>query len=442
MNIHKKYLVCALVCGFIVRFIFFMLIHPDNSLLTSSDQGIYIQLSEVLMENGFGFEFGSERMPLYPLFLSAARMINNNLFFVLFIQDLLSLISIYFVYKTGSLFSARIGIIAAILAALSLNITVYSNQILTEALFVPLFYSFVYVILKYTKTNNLLDIVKGSILLGICTLIRPLIIYLPFLLFIFIILISRYLDIKKRIGFSLVFILLFILTISPWIYRNYTVYNYPGLYTQSGVHLIGWCVPEVARYDEGIDLSAAIEKYDNLWKDELNNLPEEVRNNPFLVDREARSFAVERLRSASLLSVVKAWTGGAVKNIIAPVTVELAYIFEMEWSHFTDAAGSSIVEQAINFLFFNENKIYSFLLITGILFTFIFRLVQLIGSIMFFQRDEQMFIASFVIIAYFLAVNGPIGYAKYRLPFEIILIICTAIFADRFINRVCIREDS
>jgi len=49
------------------------------------------------------------------------------------------------------------------------------------------------------------------------------------------------------------------------------------------------------------------------------------------------------------------------------------------------------------------------------------------GFFVLFRKKKWEGLLCLVIIGYFLIVSGPVGYAKYRLPFEPILIVLLAI---------------
>jgi hypothetical protein len=55
------------------------------------------------------------------------------------------------------------------------------------------------------------------------------------------------------------------------------------------------------------------------------------------------------------------------------------------------------------------------------------RVFQVWGLIHLFRRKPWECLFLVVIVGYFLMVSGPVGYAKYRLPFEPILIVFLAV---------------
>ncbi|MBW2305185.1 MAG: hypothetical protein JRF57_15920 [Deltaproteobacteria bacterium] len=55
------------------------------------------------------------------------------------------------------------------------------------------------------------------------------------------------------------------------------------------------------------------------------------------------------------------------------------------------------------------------------------RILQLWGLIILYRWKKWEAIFCLLVIGYFLLISGPVGYAKYRLPFEPILIVLMAI---------------
>lgn len=65
-------------------------------------------------------------------------------------------------------------------------------------------------------------------------------------------------------------------------------------------------------------------------------------------------------------------------------------------------------------------------MVFGILGIMLFRLVQVRGAWRLLKLDSEIFMLCCLIIAYFLLISGPVGYAKYRIPFEPVLALLTA----------------
>jgi len=429
----KKHLYLALVLGLSLRAVLFFLIYPDKNILLNDDQSLYVGLSEYLAAHwDFGAGFGPERVPLYPLFMAVCRMFSKSLFFALAVQNVIGLAAIYAIYKTGRLFSPKTASLAAIFAAIDLNLAVSCNQLLTEAVFCPLFCLCLYFLFKYAKEKRAKDLAWGAVLLGLCTLVRPVTMYFPVFMLAWLVFQKGW---SVKVKHAAMFATLFALAVSPWHIRNYIVYGHAALTSQGGGHIPGWIVPAVAQYEEGLDLQAATDKYSRMWEEKSQALPEDVKNDPFALDEEAKRFGTEYLLNASPLSIAKAWFWGAMKNVFAPVTIELAYFLKMDWTHFYETPGKSFPEQGYNFIFHNKNKVYSLMLALGIGAVLVFRAIQLMGARKLFLLDKNSLALSCVIIGYFLLVSGPVGYAKYRLPFEPILVLLTALAVSGFSLR-------
>ena len=78
------------------------------------------------------------------------------------------------------------------------------------------------------------------------------------------------------------------------------------------------------------------------------------------------------------------------------------------------------------------------MLAAGLVLTLALRLVQAVGAVVLWRdgpwavgSGRGTLLAMAVVTAYFLAVSGPVGYAKYRLPLEPVFVLLTAVAAAR-----------
>src|SRR5262249_54757265 len=82
----------------------------------------------------------TDRMPLYPLLLAGVRYaIGDGPQAIAFIQAVIDAATCAFIASLGALISARVGLIAGILAACSTTLIVFSTQILTDTIFLFFF---------------------------------------------------------------------------------------------------------------------------------------------------------------------------------------------------------------------------------------------------------------------------------------------------------------
>ena len=422
----NKYLIVAMGVALLIRMVIFFQIFPDIGIISASDQSKYIRLSEYISSNwDFGFGFGSGRLPLYPLFISLCKLVLDNLFWVLIVQNVISLSTVFIGYKLGLLFSRKIAITTAFFTAINLNFAIESNLILTESIFYPVYYLFLYYLVKYSISKNFYDILYSGIVLGICTLIRPVTMYMPLFIAVYLIFQTK-VSSTLKMKHTLLFVFMFLIIISPWLYRNHSIYGQAGLTSQGWGHINSYVVPYVMQYEEKIDITAAKSKSRMLWEQKRDLLPENIVESPFSLDHEGKKFGLSYLTNASLPSLLKAWFWGGMKNIFSPVTVELAFILNMDRTLFHESPGNNVPTQLMNFIFKNKNRVYSAMMVLGLLSILVFRSIQSWGAWRMIKLYPASFAVCLITISYFLIISGPVGYAKYHIPIEPILALLTA----------------
>ncbi|MBF0102435.1 MAG: glycosyltransferase family 39 protein [Desulfobacterales bacterium] len=418
---EKNFFLLCLGISVILRTFIFFLIYPDITLLMSSDQMTYLSLSDKIL-NGLVFDItlDSNRTPVYPLFLALLRSIYDNLFFVLIIQNGIGISCLWLSYTTGLLFSKRIAMFSCLFTSANLNMAIHSNLILTESIFYPIFYLFIFVLFTYSRNKSNYNVIFLGIILGISTLTRPIIMFLPLLIAGYITL-CRHTSFKQKTAHIVLFCIMYLGVIAPWMYRNYKLYGHIGLSSQGAVMLVSCIIPTVLQYEKNIDLITAREEAAKLW------LKTNTTDNPFEYDKEHKKIGVTYLMNTSFMSIAKAYFWGAVKFIFSPVTNELAIILKLDCTSFSNSHGTSVPEQVLNYIFNNKSSTYKMLLIGGTMIIFVFRLIQLYGFLYLYKLDKSIFILSLMIIFYFTVISIPVSYSRYRIPFEIILSLLTAI---------------
>lgn len=433
MSPSRRVLLLALAGGVLLRVVLFALVANNPEVLGHADQRIYADLAAYLARRlDFGTGFGTERTPLYPLFLALCGVgWGASPLFAVLVQNLLGGLAVYAAHCMGRLFSAQAADLGAAFMALSLNLAVYSNQMLTEALFTPLFAWGLFLFFRHAAQGRGRDLAAAAGIFGLCTLVRSATMFLPLFATPYLLLRPAGGGWGRRFAAAALFCAMFGLAVAPWLARNAALWGHAGLTSQGAPHLVGWIVPAVAQYEEGLSLQEAMAKYSALWEERRAAFPPEVREDPFALDAAAKRFAAGYLRAASPLSVARAWFWGMMKNLFTPVSVELAYILRMDWTHFSATPGASFPEQAWNFVARNQSRSYVVLLLLGVGLTLLLRLAQLFGIGPLRREQPAVFWAALTVVAYFLLVSGPVGYAKYRLPFEPVFCLLAGLAAAR-----------
>jgi len=162
------------------------------------------------------------RPPLYPLLLSLLYFLKFNLPMVRVIQCVISSLTVCFVYLTGKkVFSGRVGLWAGIASSVYPFFIFYNGFLLTETLFIFLTAAAVYSFVALSGGNS--SSAVAGVSLGLAGLCRPIMqAYLPISL---IHIIAARESLQARLKKVLIITVFFVLTVSPWIIRNYEVFK-------------------------------------------------------------------------------------------------------------------------------------------------------------------------------------------------------------------------
>lgn len=162
------------------------------------------------------------RPPLYPLMLSLFYYLKLNLIAIRVIQCIISAFTVCFVYIAGKkIFSQRVGLWSGIIASVYPFFIFYNGFILTETLFIFLTLAAIYYFVSLTEKS--LSSIKAGVMLGLAGLCRPIMqMYLPIS---FLHIIAGKEKFKEKLKRILLIAVFFMATVSPWVIRNYAVFN-------------------------------------------------------------------------------------------------------------------------------------------------------------------------------------------------------------------------
>lgn len=211
----------------------------------TSDENTYFSIATNLV-NGEGFvlkqtddrRLWTDRVygakpPLYPLFISGIFTIFGDSYnAVKIIQSILAAITGYFIYKTSAkIFSNKVGIFSLIIFSFFWESAIMSSMLLAENLYWLCLSIFVYLIIS---AKNYYSFAAAGIVLGLMTLTRAP--SLSFLIPISIWLLWKDFSLQKVFRLS-VLTLFCILTMLPWIQRNYHIYHqFVPVYTDGAIN--------------------------------------------------------------------------------------------------------------------------------------------------------------------------------------------------------------
>lgn len=153
------------------------------------------------------------------------------------------------------------------------------------------------------------------------------------------------------------------------------------------------------------------------------------------------SMAIDYLKKEPKSAIIKAYLFGMVKSLFAPGIIDLSYLLNIERPHFFYTEGRTFIERTLNFIR-NMQGVFGYAVIGSLIAMAFMRFLQLWGFLQFIRNNIWEGLFLFLIISYFLLVSGPFGYAKYRLPFEPILIIFMAIGINQIYRQYFYRQRS
>ncbi len=254
---HKIEIAIFLLAVAVRSLLFFInLDHNQGDLITTirGDDGYY-EISKSLVEGiGFGhldasglFVPNPLRPPVYPFFIAGILYFFKSYWVVLVTQILIaSMIPVLGMYIVRKFTQVKALVyITGVLLALEPYAILFSFIFYTETLFIFLFFIFLLFFLSYFKDNSWRNIIWSAVFLGLAVLVKPTIQYLPIVIPLFLLWHFRKSPLKKTITQLVVFVGVFMLVISPWLYRNYKEFGVVGMSAQPAFNLNIYLVPSV-----------------------------------------------------------------------------------------------------------------------------------------------------------------------------------------------------
>jgi len=243
---YKKLKLIILI-AIILRVTFFIIAQPWNTdieqnRIIRSDAIGYHELAISIL-NDFTFELNGQknsfRTPGYPVFLAIIYSIFGvKPYIVLIFQIIINIFSILIVYQISkNLFNKEIALISSFLFSIDPHTILYTCELFTETLFTFIvLLAFMYFI-KALQSKKMKYFALTGLLFGISTLIRPITQLIPFFIIGVILIYSKF-DLKIKVKSSIIIVFSFLLTISPWIYRNHINFSNSSLSSLPAYNLI------------------------------------------------------------------------------------------------------------------------------------------------------------------------------------------------------------
>lgn len=228
----------------------------------------YVIAENLMQGNGYSaateppYTLNSVRPPVMPYFLVAAHALLGGwggaavlLMVIGSLVPLLGMALARYVLPAG-----KAVVTLGIFLALEPFGVLFSTVFYSETLFMLFFLSSILFLFRYFDTSRWYDLIVSASLLGIATLTKPVVQYLP----VFVVALILW---QLRRAFSLVafaraaaYGAVFLLVILPWAYRNHAEFGAWGISSQSTVNLYSVLVPSVLSVENGTTWGEEFEK--------------------------------------------------------------------------------------------------------------------------------------------------------------------------------------
>jgi 4-amino-4-deoxy-L-arabinose transferase-like glycosyltransferase len=435
-------LTAVFVLALLVRLINIALLKGNDSFFAEADSHFYWQLGASLAKPETFWSTllsETERMPIVPLLAAGVQSTLGNVpRAVAIIQALVDAGTCALIAALGALVSPLVGLVAGILAALSITLIVFSTQILTDTVFV-----FFFTLMLLAGAHFLRRPSNGLALLtglagGLALATRPAVALLlaAAVPLVFVIAMVR----RRRVFSALAAAMLFAVgaaaPVAPVLLRNVTQYGTINLTSQTGQHLAFWIVPLVTQRADGTPYQTSVDRMQALFQQRLAQRGLSAETNPFRLASIRTEVAREEMARLPLAAYAKAWLEGMTVNLGAPALLADPRVRALPKPSFYNTPGTSLWERARAYVFDDPGR-YQVLLIAGLIGMLPFLALEVIGFVMLTRMLPWAAILAGGVLAYFLLLNGPVATAKYRLPMEPVLIILAAIPLARLVERQC-----
>jgi len=248
----KRISIILLICiG--LRLIFFLIVRPWNPevekyAIIVRDGRVYHELASTLLETGrFAKSSASPpevlRTPLYPAFIALNYwLFGHKPYSVMLFQIVIDTLSCFLLFMMLSrLFDAKVASLCSLFYAVDPFLILYSSRLVSEIVFVFFFiagfYFLSYVIIAKRDRKALINCGIAGLILGLATWMRVIIMYIPFIIIVFFV-VCFWRKPKVYVKYIVVVLLFFGLAISPWLIRNYVIFDRFSFSTSGSFNLL------------------------------------------------------------------------------------------------------------------------------------------------------------------------------------------------------------
>lgn len=412
----------VLLLALLMRIGFFVAVQPwdpvvqEHKILSvEGDSPGYHEYALRILEGRPLGDLGVLRTPAYPLTIAATYAVFGvKPWVILLLQIVASAITLALLYHlTYAWFNQKTALAAGVLYALEPHAILYASEFLTDTLFTTVFLGGLVVFLKALDTRSVKTFFGAGLLVGVATLIRPISQFLPVLFIILgFFILRRERAVALRGGVAL--LVAYFIAITPWLYRNYHEYGAAQLTSIGGDTLLMWTVPYVEAARTGKDISVVRQEFVELAR--LQGFDKMA--NPFEKSRIQTAVAADYIKQHPIEYAMGS-IRGAFYSFLNLDTQGYASLLGLQSTPLPNDwfAGSSLVSRVHMFVYTKtagELAIGSFVMIF-LAMTYFLLFVGVWVALR--NRNYWPVLITGAMVAYFLAFIGPMGVARYKLPF-------------------------
>lgn len=392
------------------------------------DDGYYEISKGILAGKGFtGYLTGPYhpdplRPPVWPFLIAFIAGIFGTYWAVVVFEILIgSLIPVLGLLIVRRLFlNQKIALGTGILMALEPYSVLLSSLLYSETMFTFLFLVFFYFLVKYFGDYSMRNLVWMSVFLGLATMTKLTIQYVPIVLAITMIFVTYKLGQIKWKDISIM-LSIFCFLIIPWVCRNYVEYGKLGLSAQPAFNLYVYLVPTVLSIDNHTSFSLEHQKF--------------VRKGNF--DENSINLSNADYYSSQAIKILKDHKFAIVKSVCTTLITFFTHdglltVFQNAGIVVNNTANrpvlSLLLTDPLNLLRFIFSQIKGwglFILLARIVWIAV-TLLMFIG-IFKYLRNERLKVSILIalfIVAYFAlttAINGFGVNARFKVPVEVFI---------------------
>lgn len=426
----------AILCLVAVHMVYFTLSLIFGGIYTL-DSPEYLNTATNLLHHGISYagniyditnlDLFSLRPPGYGAFILLCMLISENHYFILIIQNILSIVTLFCIYnllnakKTSSigLYSFWIGLIFFPVYFILVNM-VMADALLGFSLILAVFTLNIYHMSHHCKYLLLFNL-----LLGISVMIKPVMVYfwIPNLLF------SIYLYFKYFSWTIFLPALILPAVVGLWSFRNYQKTGYYHFSSIKMQNLLELNAGAIVRYKYGQNTMKSHRKHIRNESEQKQSYKEKSQ---FLL-QSASDTIIHNLPTYSILHLK-----GMANFMLAPGRVDIETFLKLE----PEKEISLLYEVEKKGLFYGLRYYFSnveLCMLLIVILIFFWNAISLFFICLSFFNDKlpltvRIFI--FLLIAYIVFVSGPGGYARFKTSIYPIMLLMVPLGVEKFKLKV------